>query len=107
MEKKKWNYCLKLSIIGLLLMLFAIVIVGGGHGLLEPFFILFPYSFLIGNFVSEEVWIIMILILLQFPAYGYFLDKNPVHLKRTAIIMLIIHIICAIIASQNLNAGFK
>ncbi len=107
MEKKKWNYCFKLSIIGLLLMLISIVITGGGHGQLELFFSLFPYSFLIGNFVSEEVWIIMILMLLQFPVYGYFLDKKPKNLKRTALIISIIHIVFVILAFQNLNAGFK
>jgi hypothetical protein len=107
MEKKKWNYSFKLSIIGLLFMLIAFIIAGGGHGQLEPFIVLFPYSFLIGNYVSEEIWIIIILMLLQFPIYGYLLDKTPNQLKRTALILTIIHIVFMTIAFQNLNMGFK
>lgn len=88
-------------------MLIAFIIAGGGHGQLEPFFILFPYSFLIANYVTEEIWIIIILMLLQYPIYGYFLDKKPNDLKRTALIIAVIHIIFAVIAFQNLNPGFK
>jgi hypothetical protein len=107
MEKKKWIYSFRLSIIGLLLMMIAIIIAGGGHGLLEPFFILFPYSFLIANYITEEFWIIIILMLIQYPIYGYFMDKKSTHIKRTVVVIVIIHIVFATIAFLNLNPAFK
>ena len=106
MEKKKLTHTSKLTIIGLLLIVVCFLILGSGRSQLEPFFIVFPYGFLASNYLVEDIWIIIILMLLQYPAYGYLLDKSSAR-KLTALIIAVIHISLAIIAFQNLNPGFK
>jgi len=107
MEKKRASYIWKLSIVGMLLIIIVFVIAGGGHGRLEPFFIVFPYSFLVANHLTEAIWLMILLMFIQYPIYGYLLDKNRNQLKRTTLIIAIIHIVFAIIAFQNMDAGFK
>lgn len=107
MEKKKLTYVWKLSIVGMALIMVSFLIVGFGYSQLEPFFAIFPYAFIITKFIWDGTWLMILLIFLQYPVYGYLLDKNRNQLKRTGLIIAILHVVFAIIAFQNMNAGFK
>ena len=107
MIKDKFYWTIKTTIIGLVVFVIFLAILGTGCTRLEPFFIAFPYSFLITNYLSQGIWLMICLVFLEYPFYGFLLDKNKAHFKRTALIMAIIHIVLAIIAFQNLNSGFK
>ena len=107
MANKKLSWTAKLSIIGLLLLLINFFVIGGGHGYFELLFITFPYSCLLLNIFYEINLFVIFLFLIQYPIYGYFLDKNHEKIKIVMLSIIIIHLIFSIIAYQNMPIGFK
>lgn len=106
MENRKMIYTSRLTIIGLLLMVMAFLILATGNSSLEPFFVLFPYGSLALNF-TEELWLIILLMLIQYPFYGFLLDKSPTRIKLVALIIVVIHIAFVVFEIRNMNTGFK
>ena len=78
MANIKLSWTVKLSIIGLLLLLINFFVIGGGHGYFELLFITFPYSCLLLNIFDEINLSCIFLFLIQYPIYGYFLDKKQI-----------------------------
>ena len=106
MEKKKMSYTFSLSIIGVLLFFLAFMILASGNSQLEPFFILFPYGSLALD-VIQELWLIVLIMLLQYPFYGYLLENNPKRIKRLSLFIILIHITFVIYAFHSMETGFK
>ena len=107
MANIKLSWTVKLSIIGLLLLLINFFVIGGGHGYFELLFITFPYSCLLLNIFDEINLSCIFLFLIQYPIYGYFLDKNHEKIKIVMLSIMIIHLVFSIIAYQNMPVGFK
>lgn len=107
MGNTKLSWTAKLSIIGLLLLLINFFVIGGGHGYFELLFITFPYSCLLLNIFDEINLFCIFLFLIQYPIYGYFLDKNHEKIKIVMLSIMIIHLVFSIIAYQNMPVGFK
>ncbi|PZO30064.1 MAG: hypothetical protein DCF13_04450 [Flavobacteriaceae bacterium] len=107
MGNTKLSWTVKLSIIGLLLLLINFFVIGGGHGYFELLFITFPYPCLLLNIFDEINLFGIFLFLIQYPIYGYFLDKNCEKIKSVTLSIIITHLIFSIIAYQNMPISFK
>lgn len=105
--ENRLNWTIKMTIIGLLLIIINFFIIGGGHGYFEPLFFLFPIPCILLNYFYEINLIVIVLIFAQFPIYGFILDKNKNQLRKMSLTLLIIHVILGIIALQFIPVGFK
>ena len=104
---KKLSWFSKMTIIGLILIIINFLIIGGGHGYYEPLFLSFPIPCILLNYFYEINLIIIILIFVQFPIYGFIIDKNKNQIRKMSLTLLIIHLILGIIALQFIPVGFK
>ena len=103
MKDLKWTG--RLTIIGLLLLLLNFMVIGGGHGYFELLFFTFPFPCLFLNLFDEINLLVILLLLLQYPVYGYFIDK--IKTRKAILILLLLHIIFAFIAYQDMPTTFK
>jgi hypothetical protein len=94
LEKDKLNWTIKLSIIGFLLTIICILISGGGHGFMEPLYVIFPYSFLLGETFKDETWLFFLFMFVQFPIYGFIIDKW--NTKTTLVLLILLHLITVV-----------
>lgn len=67
---------------------------GGGHGFLQPLYIVFPYSILLTQIFTEELWLLFLIMFIQFPIYGFIIEKWKT--KTTLILVFLIHIIVVV-----------
>lgn len=107
MGNKKLNWTIKLSIIGLLLLLINFFVIGGGHGYFELLFFTFPFPCLILNVFDEINLFVIFLLFVQYPFYGFILDRNPEKIKNVMLLIGLSHIVFSIIAYENMPIGFK
>ena len=78
---------------------------GGGHGNMNILLFIFPYASLLTKF-TDNIQILIIVAVLQFPTYGLILDFCKFKFKKinaTILILLAIHIITIIVADSKLN----
>jgi len=74
---------------------------GGGHGSYLPFLVFFPVG-IVGVFVSESFkTLFFILGLLQFPSYGFLLDRFQN--RKTIFLISVFHalVICLVLVFKN------
>ncbi len=85
------KYTLIFSLLTIPLAFLVIFFGGGGHGSYLPFLILFPVG-IVGIFVSEGLkTLFFILGLLQFPVYGFLLDRFQN--KKTIFLISLFHLL--------------
>ncbi|KNB60905.1 hypothetical protein AC804_17285 [Chryseobacterium sp. Hurlbut01] len=85
------KYTLIFSLLTIPLAFLVIFFGGGGHGSYLPFLILFPVG-IVGIFVSEVLkTLFFILGLLQFPVYGFLLDRFQN--KKTIFLISLFHLL--------------
>lgn len=96
-----------MSILCVVLIIINFIIIGGGHGYFEPLFFSFPFATLILLVFDKINLVVIFLFFIQFLIYGYVLDLNKENLRKTSILLLIIHVISGIIAIQFMPLGFK
>lgn len=101
LEDKKLNRTIKLTIVGFLLMIICVLISGGGHGFIEPLYVVFPYSVLLTQFFGDYEWLILLIMFIQFPIYGFIIDKWKT--RKTLILILLTHLMAGgyIFFSEN------
>lgn len=68
---------LKTLIITILLLFFAILFAGGGHGTYLPAQVIFPYTMIIAKWQLEIGLLGLLLALIEIPVYGYILFNKP------------------------------
>lgn len=89
----QYKYRVFFSLLSLPLVLFVIFSAGGGHGSYWPFLVLFPFS-MTGSLFNENISpFLFVAGLLQFPIYGFLLDK--VNCRKVLPFIVIAHILCA------------
>lgn len=67
---------------------------GGGHGFLQPLYIVFPYSILLTQIFTEETGLLFLVMFIQFPIYGFIIDKYKT--SKTLFLILLLHLIAII-----------
>ena len=104
MFMKKYRYTNLFGILTLPLIFLCLFMAGGGHGTYVPIAAVFPLGF-IGIFLHNEKvsTLFYIFAVLQFPIFGYFMDKFKA--KKTLPYIILIHGLLVLIAF-SLNAFF-
>ncbi len=90
---------LLLGLVGIVSAVFAVILAGGGHGLLQPMLLLFPLCFLFKNDAF-----MLFLIIFQYAFYGFMIDifyQN--HKIKVVSTILIVHFIFVALAFKNTN----
>jgi len=67
----------KTASITILLLFFAILFAGGGHGTYIPAQVIYPYSMILAKLQSEIGFFAFFLALIEIPVYGYFVFNKP------------------------------
>jgi hypothetical protein len=106
MNNKKQTWISKMTIIGFLLIIINLIFLVFGYNHFELFYFCFPFAGLVLNYL-DPLSLFIIILFLQFPAYGFILDKSSKNLKKIFFIIAITHIIAFILAYQNMIVGFK
>jgi hypothetical protein len=83
MGEFKWT--IRLTGIGMIVFLTAILLGGGGHGYIEPLMIGFPWMTICTLWAKSIPAVFWVLGLLQFPAYGLMIDIARATDKRSYI----------------------
>ena len=107
LEDKNLNWAIKLTIVGFLLMIICVLLSGGGHGFIEPWYVVFPYSVLLTQFFGDYEWLILLIMFIQFQIYGFIIDRNKNKIMKTILILLIFHLIFGIAALQFITGDLK
>jgi len=93
----KYRWTARLSLLTPLLLFVAVLLMGGGHGWFEPAMFLFPLGTL--NTIWQDHFSLPFIVLafIQFPLYGFIVDKSKQHGKGQWMIFLILflHILLA------------
>ena len=79
------------------LCLISIITIGAGHGTTIPAKIIFPYAYLVVNFINSINSFIYFLALIQIPTYGIIFYNKPKYMKW----ILVMHIIATIFVLIN------
>lgn len=99
MKKNRW--LIFFSILTPLLLLIVIFLMGGGHGTYIPADVLFPFG-MIGTVFQDEITTPFIILgFIQFPVYGYLLDRTKNNKLKYCI--PIIHFVLMIVIFFNTN----
>ncbi|ROH98011.1 hypothetical protein [Chryseobacterium daecheongense] len=86
-----YKYTILFSLLAIPLAIITIFLAGGGHGTYLPFLIFFPLG-LLGTVLENEITTLFIVLgILQFPVYGFVMDKFG--LKKAWPFLLGIHLI--------------
>jgi hypothetical protein len=86
----KWTFTLTLLTIPLLFI--AVLFMGGGHGSYKPAIILFPFG-LIGILLSDTITLPFIILgVIQYPVYGFIIDKVKATNKIRFVLPLLLFI---------------
>ena len=104
--KNGLNWKVKTTIIGLLLIIINFMFLCCGYNHFELFYFCFPFAGLVLNYF-DPLYLFIIILFLQFPIYGFILDKSSKDLKNIFFIIAITHVIAFILAYQNMIIGFK
>ena len=93
---KKYTWTIRFIYLTPLLLIFAVFLMGGGHGFYWPAIVLFPFGLVSICFFNRIEFPFVLLALLQYPLYGVFMDRLS---NRTAAILTIatVHLILAVI----------
>lgn len=100
-QKYKWTIIF--SCISPFLMILTLLLAGGGHGFRTPILLAFPIFFVL-KFQNDNY--ALLLMLLQFPLYGLFIDLFKKYFKyyeASFFIIIIIHFITLVIAYYRLD----
>ena len=88
----KYKWTVRFCLLTPLLLIAAVFAMGGGHGTYIPAMSLFPFGMLGILFQDRISFPFIIIALLQFPFYGFIVDKaNP--LSKVRVVFMIISVI--------------
>lgn len=91
MVTTSYKWTIRFSLLTPLLLLIAVLLMGGGHGWYEPSMTLFPFG-MVGTIFQDTITLPFIISgIIQYPLYGFIIDKarsNPY--KKTAILAVVI-----------------
>jgi hypothetical protein len=105
MVKGKYKWTLRLSVLTPILLMFSVFIMGGGHGYFEPTICLFPWATVSIIWLSTLTLPYIIVGLIQYPMYGFLIDKTDKK-GRAFLLILLIHMILAIIILKYRNENW-
>lgn len=95
------------SIASPFIVVLVIFIGGGGHGFLLPYALLYPSLAVLGNLVSQDLnyeFYLIIIMLLQFPFFGFILDLSKYYFKKVQYglsLILFFHLMFLLYLAKN------
>jgi len=104
-----FNWTIRLGLISVLLLVISVLCMGGGHGSYIPAMVLFPFGML-GTVWFDTITLPFIIMgLLQFPVYGYVIDKTQKtgKWKMAVSIIFIFHFLLAAIIIIQAGENWK
>lgn len=93
----KYKWTIRFSLLMPLLVIIAVVLMGGGHGWCQPAMTLFPWG-MIGTLWQDTITLPSLITgILQYPLYGLLIDKTDhrVHKKSLTLILILTHLVLA------------
>jgi hypothetical protein len=97
MKASPWRILVVFLVAGFLAVAVFVFFAAAGHGTYVPAMVLFPYTMLSTYFFDEMTDLFVIVLLLQFPAYGTILAfaQYKKKLRATGIVLLATHLLAA------------
>ena len=105
MNTTKYKWTIRLSLLTPLLLLISVFLMGGGHGYFEPAICLFPCATICVIWQTTLTLPYFISGLIQYPLYGFILDKTQKK-KKASLVILVLHFILAILILKFRDANW-
>ena len=106
---KQYKWTITLTLLAIPLLCIAVFFMAGGHGTYKPAILLFPFG-LLGVLLSDTITLpFIIAAIIQYPVYGFIIDKAKASNKIQFIIpaLLIIHIVLALAIIKFAGENWK
>ena len=86
----KYKWTIRFSLLTPILLMIAVLLMGGGHGWFQPAIAIFPYG-MVGTVWQDRISLpFVILGVLQYPFYGILIDKSKDKASSNSLILFII-----------------
>jgi len=105
LQKYKWT--IRLTVLTPFLLVLAIFLMGGGHGYFEPTFVLFPLATILFFWYHTMNPAFLCMALIQYPLYGFILDKYRQRLPYIGLLIILLHLLLAILSYSICPEIFK
>ena len=96
---QSYRWTIRLSLLTIPLLCIAVFFAGGGHGTYIPAMGLFPLGLLSTLFFDRITMPFVVMAIVQYPVYGFIIDKAIVTNKDKIILplLLLVHILLAVL----------